>query len=151
VAAGGASVDMSAERSGTATLDCGEHFQMQAVEPVPVVIDEPATRQTNHISHLDRWPDHLLVFGPFEAERVERTGRCVQLPGRDMEINGGLLQIAVAQQQLNRTQVGASFQQMGGKAVPPMRHCACGAALGALEMLIVAAYSERPVGTLKGC
>jgi hypothetical protein len=110
VAAGGASVDMSAERSGTATLDCGEHFQMQAVEPVPVAVNEPATRQTNHISHLDRWPDHLLVGGRFEAERVERTRRCMQLPGGDMEINCGLLQIAVAQQQLNGPQVRTGFE-----------------------------------------
>src|ERR1700722_17122866 len=34
-----------------------------------------------------------------------------------MDINGGLLQIAVAQENLDGAQVGAGLQQMGGKAV----------------------------------
>jgi hypothetical protein len=41
----------------------------------------------------------------------------VQLPGRDMEINRGLFQIMVAEQELNGSQVRTGFQQMSGEAV----------------------------------
>jgi hypothetical protein len=34
-----------------------------------------------------------------------------------MDINGGLLQIAVAEENLDGAQIGAGLQQMGGKAV----------------------------------
>ena len=62
MAAGGALIDMSAERSGAAALDGCQHFQMQAVQPVPVFVDELPSYMTNQISHLQRWPRHYF-FG----------------------------------------------------------------------------------------
>ena len=40
------------------------------------------------------------------------------MPLRHVQINRGLLETAVPQQQLNRTQVCAVLEQMGGEAVP---------------------------------
>ena len=53
----------------------------------------------------------------FITYRHKMFGRFAEMPLRDMDINGGLLQIAVAEQNLNGAQVGAGLQQMGGKAV----------------------------------
>src|SRR5215470_7398576 len=62
VAAGGALVDMSAERRGAAALDGSPHFQMQAVEPVAVLVDETASRQAHQIGHLQGWPVHQWLL-----------------------------------------------------------------------------------------
>jgi hypothetical protein len=117
VAAGATLIDVSAERGRAATLDGGQHFQMQPVQPVPVVVDETASCQANQIGHLQRWPDHLfafgrvvLAFGACEGQRVEWARRGVQLPCGDMQVYGGLFQIAVGQQQLNGPQVRAGFE-----------------------------------------
>ena len=40
------------------------------------------------------------------------------MPLRQVEINGGLLEIAVAQQHLNRPQIGPGLQQVSSEAVP---------------------------------
>src|SRR5687768_8466903 len=119
VSAGCTLIDMTAEGSSATALDGCQHFQMQAVQPVPVPVDKMPSCQTNHVGHLQRWPGHLLVCrGALETQRIERTGCGVQLLGGDMQVDGCLLQIAVAQQQLNRPQVRTGFEQMRGEAVP---------------------------------
>lgn len=111
VSAGCALIDMTAEHGSAAALDGCQHFQMQAVQPVPVAVDKMSSCQTNQISHLERWPGHLLVCcDALEAQRIERTGCGVQLLGGDVQVDGCLLQIAVAQQQLNRPQVRTGFE-----------------------------------------
>ena len=40
------------------------------------------------------------------------------MPSGKMDVNHRFPQIGVAQQKLNRAQVGAGFQQVGGEAVP---------------------------------
>jgi len=42
------------------------------------------------------------------------------MPLRDVEIDSGLLEVAMAQQQLDGTEVGTTLQQVGGEAVPPI-------------------------------
>jgi hypothetical protein len=37
-----------------------------------------------------------------------------------MQVDSGFFQIMVTEEHLNGTQVGARFQQVSGKAVPPM-------------------------------
>ena len=56
VTAGGAFIEVSAQSGRAAALDGSEHFQMEAIEPVPVTFDELATCTTNYIGHLQRWP-----------------------------------------------------------------------------------------------
>ena len=48
---------------------------------------------------------------------LEGIGRRVEVPSRQMEINRRVRQIGVAQQELNRAQVSARFEQMCGVRV----------------------------------
>jgi hypothetical protein len=38
----------------------------------------------------------------------------------DVQVTGGRLQIAVAEQKLDAAQIGAGVEQMGSKGVPPI-------------------------------
>ena len=49
---------------------------------------------------------------------LERIRRRVEVSSREMEIDRRVRQIGVAQQELDRPQVGARFQQMGRVRVP---------------------------------
>ena len=64
MAASSALIDMSAKRSGAAALNRGQHFQMQAVQPVPVFVDELPSCESNQIGHLQRWPGHYFFSLP---------------------------------------------------------------------------------------
>jgi len=48
-----------------------------------------------------------------DGKRVERIGYCMKVPLGKMQVDCGVFDIGVSQQQLNRAQVGAGFQQMG--------------------------------------
>jgi hypothetical protein len=41
-----------------------------------------------------------------------------------MQVHGRVFELGMAQQYLNRAQIGAGFEQVGGIAVPPMPHAA---------------------------
>ena len=47
----------------------------------------------------------VLVVPVFQAEPVHRTGCCVEIKVRQMQVNRGLLEIAMAEQDLNGSQV----------------------------------------------
>ena len=49
---------------------------------------------------------------------LERNGRRVEVPSRQVEIHRRVRQVGVAEQELNRPQVGTRFQQMGRVRVP---------------------------------
>jgi hypothetical protein len=51
---------MSAERRRAATLDGGEHFQMSAIQPGSILMDEALAFCANDVCHLERWPGHLF-------------------------------------------------------------------------------------------
>lgn len=76
--AGCALIEVSAERSGAAVLDGGQHFQMQAVQPVPVTVDEMPSCESNQIGHLERWPGHYF-FGLSRAACKASSGLAVSL------------------------------------------------------------------------
>src|SRR5277367_4617425 len=52
-----------------------------------------------------------------ERERIERAGSRTQMPLGQMQVNGGDLEIAMAEQDLNRAQIGASFKKVGRETV----------------------------------
>jgi hypothetical protein len=54
----------------------------------------------------------------FQRQRIQRTRGGVEMALGEVQIDRGLFQIAVAQQQLDRAQVGTGFEQVSGKAVP---------------------------------
>ena len=77
----------------------------------------------DHIGHLDGWPRHLLrtaagVAIPRQRQRVERARGSVQVLLREVEIDGGLFQIAMAEQNLDGPQIRAVFKQMSGETMP---------------------------------
>ena len=54
------------------------------------------------------------VSGAETAMRIQRIGDGLQMPLRQVEVEDRVLELHVAQQQLNRAQVGAGFQEMCG-------------------------------------
>jgi hypothetical protein len=51
------------------------------------------------------------------AEFVERAGHGAYRSGRNLGVEGGVLQLGVPEQDLDDADIDAVFQQMGGKAV----------------------------------
>src|SRR5258708_37244106 len=114
---------MSAERGGSAAQNRVQHFQVQPGEPLLTALEEALTGCADDIGHLDGWPTYLLrvVTGLAMAgkcQRVERAGGGVQVLLRKVEINGGRLQIAMAQQNLDGPYIRAGFEQVSGETVP---------------------------------
>jgi hypothetical protein len=52
-----------------------------------------------------------------ESEGIEWAGGCVEMPPGEMQVGRRFLKVAMTQQHLDGAQVGASFEQMTGKAV----------------------------------
>src|SRR6202011_4821442 len=76
----------------------------------------------DNVGHLDGRPRHLLrtvagIVFPGQGQRVERARGSVQAFLRKVEIDGGLLQIAIPQQDLDGPQIRSVFQQVSGEAV----------------------------------
>ena len=97
---------MSAERGRAATQNRVQNFQMEPAEPLLAALEEALSGCADHIGHLDRWPRHLgrTVAGiaiPRQGQRVERARGGVQVLLRKVEIDGGLFQIAMPQQNLD--------------------------------------------------
>jgi hypothetical protein len=113
---------MSAERCRAATQDRVQYFQVQPGKPLLAALEEALSGCADHVSHLDGRPGHLLRIGacpafPRQRQRVERAGGGVQVLLRKVEINRGLFQVAMAQQNLDSPQIRAIFEQMSGEAV----------------------------------
>ena len=120
---------MSAERCRAAAQDRVQYFQVQPGKPLLAALEESLSGCADHIGHLDGRPRHLLRIGAGIAfsrqrQRVERAGGGVQVLLRKVEINRGLFQIAMAQQNLDSPQIRAIFEQMSGEAVASMPHAA---------------------------
>ena len=97
---------MSAERGGSAAQNRVHHLELQPGKPFLAAFEELFSGCADHIGHLDGRPWHLLrtatrIAVPRQRQRIERTGRGVQVVLRKVEVDGGLFQIAVAQQNLD--------------------------------------------------
>jgi hypothetical protein len=113
---------MSAERGGTAAQDRVPHFQVQPSKPPLAALEETFPGCADHVGHLDRWPRHLLcavacIALPHEGQRVEWARGSVEALLRKMEVDSGLFQIAMAQENLDGAQIGAVFKQVSGETV----------------------------------
>ena len=51
---------------------------------------------------------------------LERIDRLVQMPARQVQVNGRRLQVGMAQQYLDRGRIGPVLQQVRGKTVAPI-------------------------------
>jgi hypothetical protein len=122
---------MAAHRGGAAPLDGYEYFEVQPGEPRRRLIHESMAGGGYDIGQLQEWPFHLFlaetgfrVRGRRESERIERAGGGFEMALRQVQVTAGRLQIGVAQQELNGTQICAGFKQVRSEAVPAMPHAA---------------------------
>ena len=102
----GTGIHMSAERGGAAAQDCVPYFEVQPGKPFLAALKEAFSDCTDDIGHLNGRPRHLLctvprIVAPRKRQRVEGTRSGVQALLRKVEIDGGLFQIAMAQQNLD--------------------------------------------------
>ena len=76
---------------------------------------------------------------------LKRIHRFVQMSARQVEVNARCLQVGMAEQYLDRGQIGAIFQQVRGKTVP--QHVGTHALLDARVLCrIVADIPDRLIG-----
>ena len=99
-------INVPAERRRSAEQDGVENFLMYPGEPIPAAIEERVSRGADDIGHLQRWPRHLFCgvrtsFASKHRQRVQRAGDGIEMTLRDVEIDRGLLEVMVAQQELD--------------------------------------------------
>lgn len=102
----GTRIRVSAERGGAAAQDRVPHLQVQPGKPPLTALEEAFPGCAHHIGHLDRRPRHLFrttgcIAFPRQRQGVQRARGGVQVLLRKMKIDGGLFQIAMAQQNLD--------------------------------------------------
>jgi hypothetical protein len=105
-------IEMSSESGRTATLDGGQHFEMQTVQPVTIAFNECASGAADKIGHLQGWLRHLIVFAGLsrKLKLIQRTRSSVQMQLRQVQIYGGFFQILMAEQDLNRPEIRSGFK-----------------------------------------
>src|SRR5579859_527960 len=104
MSAAAALIDMATESSGATARDGPQDLQMNPAEPVTVARDEVCSCAANDVGHLEPWPTHLLFLGRpafLQHQRIQWTGRGMQVPLREVEIASGFFQIVMAQQDLD--------------------------------------------------
>ena len=57
-----------------------------------------------------------------ERERIERAGGRAEMPLGQMQVDGSDFEVAMPEQDLDGTQVGAGFEKVCGEAVSPIYH-----------------------------
>ena len=117
---------MASERSRATCGDGPQHVELLVAKPGAVLFPEAVTADPKDVSHFHGRPNHLSFFPVIavaclanagELQTLQRVGYCLQVPLRQMKILGGGLQVAMAEQNLNRTQVRSRLEQMDGPAV----------------------------------
>jgi len=102
----------TAQCSGTTPLNGSQHLDMLPTEPVAISFDENLSRSADDIGHLQRRPAHLVLaeWLVVQCERIQRTGRCVQMALREMQVEGRFFQVLMTEQELNGAEIGAGFE-----------------------------------------
>ena len=99
MSAAGALIDMAAESGGATARDGQQDLEVGPAEPRTVARDEVCACAANDVGHLELWPTHLLLLGRpafLQHQRIQRTGRGMQVPLREVEIASGFFQIVMA-------------------------------------------------------
>ena len=132
MAASGTTIQVATECCRAAKLDGVEYAEMEPRQPGPVLGDEAVAVMSDDIGHLEGWPVHcfcffrerLILSGLDDGDGVQRVGHGGQVLLRKMQVHGSVFELGVAQQHLDRTQIGAGFEQVSRKAVATMPHAA---------------------------
>src|ERR1700730_4849333 len=112
-------VEMPAKGSSATPPNGQKHLDVLPANPVAAPFDECVACDADEIGHLQRWPAHLFVpvLFVFQLQRIQRTRSRMEVAIGKMQVHGGLFQIAMAQQNLNRADMRARFEEMRGEAV----------------------------------
>src|SRR5262249_53826827 len=112
-------IDVAAEYGGAAGSNGPQHFDVLPADPLAISFDECFSCGADQIGHLEGWPVHLLVLcgSVLKLQRVQRTGGRGQTLLGKVQGDGGFFQIAMTQQGLSNSEIGARFEQMGGEAM----------------------------------
>jgi hypothetical protein len=105
IAALATAIQVSAERCRAAVLDGKENAEMQPRQPGAVAFDEAVAVRANDVCHLERWPGSspVQLSGPLhlvwglDLDLVERSTRGLQMPLREMQVNGGGAEIGMSE------------------------------------------------------
>ena len=110
--AAGAFVEMTAECGGATPRNGQQDFDMLPGDPFAVSFEESGSRGADDIGHLQRWPAHLVLAGwlVVQCQRVQRTRRCVETPFGEMQVDGGLFQIFMTEQELDGAEICAGVE-----------------------------------------
>jgi len=101
IPAAGTLIQMPAESSRAATFDGCQDLTVLAGKPVTAAFDESLPRDTDEIGHLQWRPIPLFVLrrvflsGGRQRQRIQRTGSGAEMTLRQVQVDGGLFQIAV--------------------------------------------------------
>ena len=126
--AGVTPIEMAPERGGATARDRAEHRSLLHAQP-RMLLEEGVTLRVEDIGHLHRRPAHDCGGFRCSRDRGRTTGvgtcscssgfgRRLQVAPREVEIHRRVREVGVAEQELDRAQVGARFQQMGRVRVP---------------------------------
>ena len=125
-------IDMASQSGRPAAGDGAHDLELLEAEPVSMSLAELVRLGAKDVGHLDGGPAHrffsfrerLASAGTGQRQLLDRVGDGVQMPLREMQVDGGVAEVGVTEQDLNGTQVRAGLQQMGGEAVATMPHAA---------------------------
>jgi hypothetical protein len=111
---------VAAERGRSAGLNRRHHTPLDPTEMLVMPIAERCAVAAEDIRHLQHRTHHGRSGrrSYLKAQMVERTQRALDRAGRNLCIARRGVDVAMTEQRLNDPDVGASFQQMGGEAVP---------------------------------
>ena len=119
---------MAAERGRATARDRAEDGSLLHAQP-RMLLDEGVTLRVEDIGHLHRRPAHAGLGFRFSRDRGRTTGagtcscssgfgRGLEMPLREVQIHRRVREVGVAQEQLDRAQVGARFEQVRRVRVP---------------------------------
>jgi hypothetical protein len=112
-------VEMPAKGSSATPPNGQKHLDVLPANPVATPFDECVACDADEIGHLQRWPAHLFVpvLFVFQLQRIQRTRSGMEMALGKMQVDSGLSQIAMAEQDLNGAEIRARFEEMRGEAV----------------------------------
>ena len=132
MSAGATPIDVPAERGGATAGDRPEDGSLLHAQP-GMLLEEGVTLRMEDIGHLHGRPAHDCrlpeqpgpgqYHGRRDLQLLERIRCRLEMPSREVQIHRRVREIGMAEQQLNRSQVGTCFEQMRGVGMPQRVRC----------------------------
>ena len=119
-------IAMTAQGRSSAADDGIEHLAMLPCKMRSVVLPESVARCSDDVGHLKGGPAHRLIsllerftsVGTRHLDGFQRAGNCLQMTPGQVQIDRGVGELGMSQQNLDRTQIGAGLQHVSSETVP---------------------------------